>query len=395
MSRARLGCIRPRSKGFTLVEVLVVIAIIALLVGLLIPAVQRARDMGRRTACVNTLRQVAIAMVSYEQAKGYFPFLKGISNTGSPVPCGQTVVSGTTSYAACSRYSTPQGNEQFNGGWMYMLPFLEELRLYDVMAQPFTNGSNQALPFGPIREYNWYTPYQAVIPAFRCPASPAGVTAAWTGYSGRRNYFMCIGDSIYNGVWANTAGGSRGVFGYSNTPVGKGIRVSQISDGTSKTILLGEKGCPSSLDDIRGLGAINQPSTNTNPSLCLSVATGRAMKYNAGINVIQPGWTYRTHTEMWHAGLGPFGAFNTVLPPNSPSCMNDGFGDQYGLFSASSYHDGGVNVAMADGSCRWINDNIDTGDLTKPEVTSGPSPYGVWGALGTRSGGNGEAANMD
>ena len=67
--------------------------------------------------------------------------------------------------------------------------------------------------------------------------------------------------------------------------------------------------------------------------------------------------------------------------------MSDPYGDNYALTSASSYHLGGVNVVMADGSVRWVSNSVNTGTLTAPEVGGGPSPYGVWGAMGTKSGG--------
>jgi hypothetical protein len=57
------------------------------------------------------------------------------------------------------------------------------------------------------------------------------------------------------------------------------------------------------------------------------------------------------------------------------------------VYAASGYHPGGVMALLADASVRFVADSIDTGNLTAPEVSSGPSPYGVWGALGTRSGG--------
>ncbi len=63
-------------------------------------------------------------------------------------------------------------------------------------------------------------------------------------------------------------------------------------------------------------------------------------------------------------------------------------GGRANICSAQSYHPGGVNVVMADGSIHFISETIDTGDLTAPQPISGqPSPYGVWGALGSRDGG--------
>ena len=79
--------------------------------------------------------------------------------------------------------------------------------------------------------------------------------------------------------------------------------------------------------------------------------------------------------------------FTTVLPPNSPTCV---FGSSWmgdAIVSASSYHPGGVNTLRADASVQWAQETIDSGQLGLPEVRGGPSPYGVWGALGSKNGG--------
>ncbi|MCF0233890.1 MAG: DUF1559 domain-containing protein [Thermoguttaceae bacterium] len=76
--------------------------------------------------------------------------------------------------------------------------------------------------------------------------------------------------------------------------------------------------------------------------------------------------------------------FHAVLPPNSPMCT--AFLSVF-LLPPTSYHSGGVNAAMADGSVRFISDTIDCGDTTAFRPASGKSPYGVFGAMGTPSGG--------
>ncbi len=89
--------------------------------------------------------------------------------------------------------------------------------------------------------------------------------------------------------------------------------------------------------------------------------------------------------------------FTTVLPPNSASCVNDGnvnADSPTALISAASNHGAGVNAVMVDGSVRFINESINTGSLGLPEVTAGPSPYGVWGALGSKDGGEGATSNF-
>ena len=91
--------------------------------------------------------------------------------------------------------------------------------------------------------------------------------------------------------------------------------------------------------------------------------------------------------QRWCDGRPVFTAFTTVLPPNSPSCIPTLDWWEWGIFTPSSNHDGGVNGLMGDGSVRMFTDQINTGDLSLPEVVAGPSPYGVWGAMGSRAGG--------
>lgn len=92
--------------------------------------------------------------------------------------------------------------------------------------------------------------------------------------------------------------------------------------------------------------------------------------------------------RVWSAGLASFSTFNTIIPPNGPSCKGDtGAGASHGWLTASSRHEGGLHVLLADGSSRYVSENIDAGDQTVTAVPTGESIYGVWGALGSRAGG--------
>jgi prepilin-type N-terminal cleavage/methylation domain-containing protein/prepilin-type processing-associated H-X9-DG protein len=359
---ARGRCAPIAAAGFTLVELLVVIAIIGTLVGLLLPAVQSARESARRSQCGNNLRQLALGYLNFESAKQALPFMRGPSNTGT-------------------RSTTPQGNEQTIGGIVYVLPFIEEQQLYAVISGSFSSGGNSAQPFGPIRENSWYTPWTRLVQGFLCPSTQPGLaygnSSVWLG---RRHYAVCLGDTIAS-INSTSSANNRGIFRYSSTPLG--TTLSEIRDGTSKTILLGEKANAVNTTDVRGLGAKTVAGIATTPTACFAVATG--LTYNAGQGVQSD----RPLGSLWANGQAAHCGFNTVLPPNSPSCMTDDWGDAGGLITASSYHPGGAHVAMADGSARFIAETIDCGDLTAAEVTNlgSKSPYGVWGALGTRRGG--------
>jgi prepilin-type processing-associated H-X9-DG protein len=91
----------------------------------------------------------------------------------------------------------------------------------------------------------------------------------------------------------------------------------------------------------------------------------------------------------WQDANPMYVSFNTVFPPNAASCADGGInGDSVHLvIPPASRHTGGVNVTLCDGSVRFVGNNIDTGNLNARQTISGPSMYGAWGALGSRSGG--------
>ena len=350
----------PRPKpmhGFTLIELLVVIAIIAILIGLLLPAVQKVREAAARAKCQNNLKQLGIGMHAYHDVAGHLIFSRGRTNP---------------TYG--SRSTDPRGNEDTISGLVFLLPYIEQGPLYEqVSSDGYSTGGVAIMPFGLPRDFAAFPPWRTAIKVFECPSSPRG--SAYNNddnnFPGRRNYVLCLGDKILNN---HNSTNNRGTFGFNSE-----IKLTGIKDGTSNTIMMSEQGGNDGNTDFHGLAANNRPGLNTNPSSCLATVTNG--QYTVAVQSARP------MTSLWHSGLSSHIGFNTVLPPNSPNCINENWGDGYGLMSATSHHTGGVNAIMGDGSVRFFRDSINTGDTSVTEPTGGQSPYGVWGALGTRSGG--------
>lgn len=100
--------------------------------------------------------------------------------------------------------------------------------------------------------------------------------------------------------------------------------------------------------------------------------TGLSTRASAGLSYSY-GFTGSTH-------------INTILPPNGPSCCASGDYADRTLAPPSSYHPGGATILMCDGAVTFISETIDTGTLSLPSRLVGTSPYGVWGALGSKDG---------
>ena len=345
---------RTMRRGFTLIELLVVIAIIAILIALLLPAVQQAREAARRTQCRNNLKQLGLALHNYHDQNKMFPAMQFGSNAVGAGGIGDAI----------------PGNG--HSGFVSLLPFIDQAPLYNQI-------SSAAMPY----DYPWgsFAPWRVQIPGFLCPTSPDTEGYNNLGH-GNRSYRFCMGDTIANTVNNGATGtvfNTRGMFGTLSS-----TKMRDVTDGTSNTIAmaereLGGKGHTGTNKQVLGRTAASVASLSTNPGGCLATAAGNS--YLSSQTVVK--WSAGM---LWAAGMPFYSGFHTVLPPNSPSCSSGADDEVYGLYSASSLHEGGVHVLMADGAVRFVSENINTGTLTAAEVTSGISPYGVWGALGTKSG---------
>jgi len=357
--RSAGGAVRT---GFTLVELLVVIAIIGVLVGLLLPAVQAAREAARRMQCSNNLKQFGLALHNYHDTYNAFPPRRGGSAGG-----GNT-----------ARFD---GNYDRKSAFIPLLGFIEQQPMADMVATGGTLPNGHVIPPG--GPAGWYgnvdwLPWRTQIPSVLCPSdtNPGG------GNQANNSYAFSMGDQVISHNGTGFAG-HRGLFATSN----RCRKFRDMTDGTSNTIAMSERAWAGNYgwraaagEAVKGLTA-QEPNVNTSPISCLALATGNRV---VGVQIKS------RFGEVWSDGQAERVGFNTVLAPNQLSCVNDGnvnADSNGGVLNASSNHPGGVNSVLGDGSVRFIAESIDTGNTALPPVNNGPSPYGVWGALGSVSGG--------
>ena len=356
-----------KSQGFTLVELLVVIAIIGILIGLLLPAVQAAREAARRMQCTNNLKQLGLAVQNYHDANNALPAARsGLGN---------------------STYKS----DGYGGPWSvqtHLLPYVEQGAVYqEIISYTDPNRS-------PRLDHPWsgdftvdYPALATTITAFLCPSDGNATQPSTDGHkSGRCNYMSSRGDSMWNNnrhpnsessAPAKTA--HRGVFHIQPSFPS----MAAVTDGTSNTVAWSE--CVSAIGgagrQIKGNmigGLTSMYNGNSFPGPCLAMKNGTELS--------QDGTASQWRGQRWADGQVMISGFNTVLAPNSPVCSY-GSDSAWGSATAQSNHSGGVNAAMLDGSVRFVSETIDCGDSYANAVTSGKSPYGVWGAMGSASGG--------
>jgi prepilin-type N-terminal cleavage/methylation domain-containing protein len=350
---------RFKQSGFTLVELLVVIAIIGILIALLLPAVQAAREAARRMQCTNHLKQLGLALHNYHDTHNTFPPRK--QGTNGP-----------------GRRPRVDHNYGRASGFIALLPFFEQTALYQTIKEGAPNHSPPIPPWGPAPWYGGWSAWEEAPASIRCPSGD---------FAGNRrdvtNYNFSVGDTVDNNRDARQV---RGMF--ANIV---GTKMGDITDGTSNTIAMSEH-----LITDFGLGSRGnqqipvESGTATRlgngrlvavPAVCLGQVSGQ---YYINSNVVKG---RRGHD--WKDGqIGKVG-FTTIIPPNGPSCIESDNPNGDGtntLMPPTSNHPGGVNGLRADGSVHFVSETINTGNLGASTVSSGPSPYGVWGALGSKNG---------
>ncbi|TWU55618.1 DUF1559 domain-containing protein [Rubripirellula reticaptiva] len=391
--------IRP---AFTLVELLVVIAIIGILVGLLLPAVQAAREAARRMSCSNNAKQIALGLHNYHSAYKQLPIHGG----------GPTNEFENSTGAAIR--TDGRGFTRLELSYLVgLLPFVEQQAMWEMVSNPLNEPDGDVWPaFGPRPTLGSYPPWATDVPTFRCPSDPGfGLPAL-----GRTNYACCTGDAFYDAeegatIWNTGANrweyetdarqmqrvrsGMRGAF-----VTRKSMKFRDMTDGLSNTIMFGEIISGLTDRDKRSVSFTNAKGgfvqVANNPKRCQDIGYIDPLRprfWTAAANV-----TFSERGSRW-ADLHTLQTqMNTILPPNAEVCLV-GSSDTYGMAPPSSQHNGGVHVSLCDGSVRFVTDSIEAGTSTTPtiyyralssEVSSttppgSPSPFGLWGALGTRA----------
>lgn len=307
------------------------------------------------------MKQLGLALHNYHDTHGVFPPGRGGTHEGGDW--------GTGSWLS---------NQGALSSFAMMLPYIEQNPLWGQIKQGVDDGNRVIPPNGP-NPLQTYTPYRTVIDTYLCPSD--GASENVESRNGNINYAMNVGDQIYGIAGDSTP---RGVFGY-NSDYG----FNSIVDGTSNTLAFSEITVYGG-NALRILGGsyitdYGRDELSQTPIVC---------KQAAGPNGTMVGTPPSSHHRVgtiWAAGHPMISGFNTILPPNSPNCANGRGEWNDGLFSAKSYHPGGVQSVMCDGSVRFVTETIDSGNLAMQEADRASayiaSPYGAWGAMGSKDGG--------
>jgi prepilin-type N-terminal cleavage/methylation domain-containing protein/prepilin-type processing-associated H-X9-DG protein len=342
---------RNARHGFTLIELLVVIAIIAVLIALLLPAVQAAREAARRAQCTNNLKQIGLACFNYESATGAFPMGNENTRFNDPV------------YGQCA-------GEYLYSAFTYILPFMEQGTSY--AAYNFSIPADLS-PLGIVAQFNPnFTAGYQQITSYLCPSdTQASDDQISVNYTARKQGSYAQNRGRQENIafnWALAAFPDPGQPYYTNCNYGGGdgmfmpqsvVRVADVTDGTSNTLLMGEQSrfrnepAGSQFGWVNLLGDFGDPGFSWAGS---PFGGTTAVRVTAGafviVNLNAPPDTTGVFAAGCFAGAAqPPDWLKNANPPGGP-CL------QLGQWGFRSNHPGGANFGMADGSVRFLKTAI-------------------------------------
>jgi len=314
-----------------------VIAIIAILIGLLLPAVQKVREAAARVKCENNIKQIALAVHNYHDVNMKFPPAVQIIN---PILTSPQNGTGSTSNNTSS-YRTPG----FGPNWaVYILPYVEQKGLYDQFSASIdnfktSNGTDQS----------WRGLRGNKIPVYLCPSDSTGQDTLFSLNGGgwaRGNYAANTG-----GGWICDSVASRSTDGFRGgvLVINGGLRMNDITDGTSNTVMINEVRVGLNDKDRRGVWAMGVGGSSLTGALGYGDCASPNDR-NEYSDDIEDCNAVRQAMGLGNSGLAQLamGCSNDNLPTNWPNWQAD----------ARSRHPGGVNAAQADGSVRFVRDSV-------------------------------------